>query len=183
MDANDNEIEWYALQFKWLYFCYNMMASFMNPDTVQTLASSCFLIFSLKLCVCLLCRWWLWPQCARPQQWDSVLSGLSRDIPQQHSVWVGDQRSPRQQDPLSLCRTGHRKQRLPGQLPLPLQRHRTWEEQDWWADTEVEKLSVRCLNLKVTCTKWGFHDIFTLRNYEKAQSPEKCMQPIIRNWA
>lgn len=77
-------------------------------------------------------RWRLWSQCARPQQWDSVLSGLPQDIPQQHGVWVGDQRAARQQDPLSRRRAGHRKRGLPGQLPQPLQRHWTREEGDRW---------------------------------------------------
>lgn len=85
-------------------------------------------------------RWWLWPHCTWPQQWDSVLSGLPGDIPQQHGVWVGDQRAAWQQGPLPLRRAGHRRQRLPGQLPPPLQWHRAREEWDWWesrADTTV----------------------------------------------
>lgn len=84
-----------------------------------------WLFFLPQTLFVLACRWWLWPQCTWPRQWDSVLSGLPGDIPEQHSVWVGDQRAPWQQDPLSLCWAGHRRQWLPGQLPPPLQRHWT----------------------------------------------------------
>lgn len=137
------------------------------------------LYFQLPVCVLLLttcffpqslfvlsCRWWLWPQRTWTQQWDSVLSGLPGDIPKQHSVWVGDQCAPREQDPLSLCWAGHRRQWLPGQLPPRLQRHWTREEWDWWVwrvhsefylELNLEFWAVVLAKVKMLTSVWQSH--------------------------
>lgn len=118
-------------------------------------------------------RWWLWPQCTWPREWDSVLSGVPKDVPEQHCVRVGDQCAAWQEDPFSLCFIGHRRQRLPGQLPPPVQRHRTKQERDWWgwqADVKLDLMFCRgqihvVVNNKhaVNDTEQGNHACFNIK--------------------
>lgn len=118
-----------------LDYCMNkintLSSSSKRPFRSPTLPAVCLTGAVPDLCA-LPCRWWLRPQCAGPSQRDSVLSGLPQDLPKRQRVWVGNQRAPWQQDPLSLRWAGHRQPGLPGQLPPPLWWHWPQEERDWW---------------------------------------------------